>query len=347
MNGAIDTLRVRLTGFEISPNADLEVDPGTKNLKTNEIQGEITLYRDSNYSEIRGKKAYCNTDLFQFDLSGKGAYVKYSVPLVHNNGLNNILPPKSEKEFRSVMERVQCSLEERGIKTDILSGIPSRVDLFKMIESEYEYANYGIVYSSLSPARKPKRDYGYDSHFWKNTQGQFLIYNKYQESIDKHKQSFNLPYNSHRHELRFTTGKSAKTNLKTNSVRELMNEYEYLPDKTAKHLAKIFSLKPEEFQRGFIEDIRNNLSQYIKIGSNPLQSLASDVGRINIIDTIGIPAYLNILKEYFPKGTISKEKKKFDRVLLQRNIQLNNGADLYSEIREKAIDPGYVFSLVA
>lgn len=347
MNGAIDTLRLRLPVCEISHNADLRIQPGTRNLRTNEIEGEFTLYRKAPGNEITGNKAYCNTDLFQFDISQKGTYVKFSVPLVYNNGLNNILPPTNKNEFRSVMERVEFEMAERGIKTNINSGILSRVDLFKMIESDYEYSNYGIVYSSLNPTRKAKREYGYTSHFWKNTQGEILIYDKFQESLDKHKETFNLPQNSHRHEIRFTTGKSAKTNLKLITAGELVNEYECLTGHTARQLANIFTLKPSEFKSGLTEDIRNNLRQYKLRGGNALNSFCNDVGKLNLIKTLGPDSWISIVKDEFTKGTASKEKKKIGKLLLEHNIMTNNAIDLYTEIRGKAIDPNYEFSLVA
>ena len=99
MNGAPDSISIHLANFEVLDTAELTRNRGKENYKTKEIIGERVLFRDSKGNDVWGESAFYNNPLWQFDINKFGAFVKLSIPLVHNNGSNNILPPKVKKKL--------------------------------------------------------------------------------------------------------------------------------------------------------------------------------------------------------------------------------------------------------
>ena len=347
MNGAIDSVSLHLTNFEVLDASAIEIRHGRENYKTKEIIGERVLFKDSKDNHVWGESAFYNTPLWQFDINKFGAFVKLSIPLVHNNGSNNILPPKSKKEVTAVFERVESEMFNNGIKTSLLDNNLSRVDIFKMIESNYEYGNYDAVYKSLNVSRKSKREFGNDSHYWKNAQSEFVIYDKFNEVIAKHGNSFSLPKNSHRHETRFMKGRKVREVLKVATAKELIWIYDSLPVITANELSKIFHTNPKEFKLGLNEDFRNNLLIYLETGRNGKQRILNDTARKHFIETLGIDNYLKIIGEVCGRSQKNKERKEVSRIQLEYGLSNNDLIDLYDEIRTKAINPYYEFRLCA
>ena len=235
----------------------------------------------------------------------------------------------------------------KGIKASLLGNNLSRVDIFKMIESNHEYGNYDSVYKSLGVSRKTKREFGNDSHYWKNTQSEFVIYDKYKEVIAKHGNSFSLPENSHRHEMRFMKGRSVKKDLKVTTAKELVLIYDSLPVMTSNELSKIFHTNPKEFKLGLNEDFRNNLLIYLETGRNGKQRILNDTARKHFIETLGIDNYLKIIGEVCGRSQKNKERKEVSRIQLEYGLSNNDLIDLYDEIRTKAINPYYEFRLCA
>ena len=347
MNGAIDSVSLHLTNFEVLDASAIEIRHGRENYKTKEIIGEIPLFKDSKGNWVMGESAFYNNPLWQFDRNKFGAFVKLSIPLVHNNGSNNILPPKSKKEVTAVFERVESEMLNKGIKASLLDNNLSRVDIFKMIESNYEYGNYGAVYKALNVSRKSKREFGNDSHYWKNAQSEFVIYDKYKEVFAKHGNTFSLPQNSHRHETRFMKGRKVREVLKVATAKELIWIYDSLPVITANELSKIFHTPPNEFKLGLNEDFRNNLILYLEAGRNGKQRILNDAGRKFYIDILGIDNFLKIIGEVCGRSQKNKERKEVSRIELEYGLNNNDLIDLYDEIRTKAINPYYEFRLCA
>lgn len=347
MNGAADSVSIHLANFEVLDASAIEIRHGREKYATKEIIGERLLFNDSKGNNVFGEKAFCNTPLFQFDVIDYGAFVKFSIPLVHNNGSNNILSPKSRKEVIAVFEQVESEMLNNGIKASLLDNNLSRVDIYKNIESNYEYGNYDVVYKALNVSRKPKREFGNDSHYWKNGQSEYVIYDKYKEVIAKYGNSFLLPQNSHRHETKLMKGRKVKEVLKVATAKELILIYDSLPIITANELSKIFHTNPKEFRLGLNEDFRNNLIIYLEAGRNGKQRILNDTARKHFIDTLGIDNYLKIIGEVCGRSQKNKERKEVNRIQLEYGLNNNNLIDLYDEIRTKAIDPYYEFRLCA
>ncbi len=348
MNGGVDTLRLRLENYEVMPNANIQIQPSQYNYQTGSCENECSLFRDSNGKFVTGKKAFLNMPLFQVDISHKGFFVKSSIPLVHSGGQNNLLAPNTSNDFAVAIERIENEMYDNGFKVNLLNGFLSRVDIFKMIESDYEYMNYDPVYRNLLPNRKRLLDLGYDSFLYKNTQGEIIFYDKRAEIISKHNQPFNCPNNSHRHEIRFVNAKSTKSHLKIDNVSKLLELYSQLPVITSNELQKVFKWKPEQFKTGLSEDFRNDLMIYKDMHGRQSQSKYwKDYGLKCKIDQIGKESILKGVEAVHSKNSKSEIKKWIAQIEIESKHTDKMAVDLYAEIRSKAIDPNYKFSLVA
>lgn len=347
MNGGIDTLKLRLEHCEIMRDANIIIQPGSFNYKTG-FGEKNGLFIDPSGNIVIGDKAFCNTPEFQFDITHKGKFVKWSVPLVHSGGINNLLAPNSSNDFKATIERVENEMYDNGIKTNLLNGFLSRVDLFKMIRSNYQYPNYDAVYRNLLPGRKRLLDLGYDSFLYTNGQGQICFYDKHKEMIEKHHTAFNCPNNSHRHEIRFTNARSNRANLKIDTCSKLIEIYEQLPGMISNELGKVFKWKPEQFKTGLNEDFVNDLLVYQdKHGRNFVSRYFNDYGLITRINEIGIEGILRGIKQVSNKQAQSVMRKRIAQIEIESRFADKSAVDLYSEIRSKAIDPNYEFRLCA
>ena len=345
----VDTLRLRLEHCEIMQNANIKVDPATIDYQTGLAENEISLFVDSSGKIRKGKKAYSNIpNWFEFDINHAGIYIKSSVPKVHSGGINNLLAPNSSNDFKATIERIENELYNNGIKAKLFDGFLSRVDLFKMIRSNYQYPNYDAVYRNLLPSRKRLLDLGYDSFLYKNKQGEIIFYDKHKEMIEKHHTAFNCPNNSHRHEMRFTNARSSKANLKIDTCSKLIEVYPQLPEIISGQLSKVFKWKPEQFKTGLNEDFVNDLLVYQdKHGRNSLQRYCSDNGIIRKIDENGKEAFLEGIGRVHGKQAKSVMRKRIAQIEIESRFADKSAVDLYSEIRSKAIDPNYEFRLCA
>lgn len=350
MNGSmgVDTLKLRLKDCEIIRDANIRVDPATIDYRTGLPINERSLFIDPSGNIVTGDKAYCNTPEFNFDMTHKGIYIQFSAPKVHSGGINNLLAPNSSNDFKATIERVENEMYNNGIKANLFNGFLSRVDLFKMIESDYQYSNYAGVYGNLLPSRKRLLDLGYDSFLYTNGQGQICFYDKHKEMIDKHNTAFNCPNNSHRHEIRFTSARSNRANLKIDTCSKLVEVYEELPERISKELSKVFKWKPEQFKTGLNEEFVNDLLVYQdKHGRNSLQRYCSDNGIIRKIDENGKEAFLEGIGRVHGKQAKSVMRKRIAEIEIESRFADKSAVDLYSEIRSKAIDPNYEFRLCA
>ena len=350
MNGSmgVDTLKLRLKDCEIIRDANIRVDPATIDYRTGLPINERGLFIDPSGNIVTGDKAYCNTPEFNFDMTFKGIYIQFSAPKVHSGGVNNLLAPNSRNDFKATIERVENEMYNNGIKANLFNGFLSRVDLFKMIKSDYQYSNYAGVYGNLLPSRKRLLDLGYDSFLYTNGQGQICFYDKHKEMIDKHNTAFNCPNNSHRHEIRFTSARSNRANLKIDTCSKLVEIYEELPERISKELSKVFKWKPEQFKTGLNEDFVNDLLVYQdKHGRNFVSRYFNDYGLITRINEIGIEGILRGIKQVSNKQAQSVMRKRIAQIEIESRFADKSAVDLYSEIRSKAIDPNYEFRLCA
>jgi hypothetical protein len=349
MNGGIDTLRTRLEHCEIMPNANIRVDPATIDYQTGLPEHERNLFVDERGNLVRGKKAYCNDPFFQFDITFKGIFVKSSIPLIHSGGINNLLAPNSSNDFKAAIEQLENELYKNGIKANLLNGFLSRVDFFKMIESNLPYPYYDSVYGNLLPSRLRQIDLGYDSFLFVNNYRQIAFYDKHKEMIDKHNTAFNCPNNSHRHEIRFTSAKSNKANLKIDTCSKLVEVYPQLPEFVSNYLSKeAFKWKPEQFKRGLNQNFRNDLLIYQdKHGRNSQQRYWSDHGLMRQLSDIGKEVILEEIGRIHGKQAKSVMRKRIAQIEIESKFADKSAVDLYSEIRSKAIDPNYEFRLCA
>lgn len=347
MNGGVDTLRLRLEDIEIMPNANIEIQPATINYQTGLCENECSLFIDSKGKLVTGQKAFLNMPQFQVDINYKGKFVKCSIPLVHSGGQNNLLAPNTSNDFAVAIERVENEMYDNGFKVNLFNGFLSRVDIFKMIESDYEYLNYASVYGNLLPNRKRLLDLGYDSFLYTNGQGQICFYDKHKEMIDKHNTAFNCPNNSHRHEFRFTNARSTKSNLKIDTCSKLVEVYQEIPEIISGQLSKVFKWLPEQFKTGLNEDFVNDLLVYQdKHGRNFVSRYFHDYGLITKINENGKEGILQGIKQVSNKQAKSVMRKRIAQIEIESRFADKSAVDLYSEIRSKAIDPNYEFSLV-
>lgn len=180
----IDTLKLSLTDYKVSSDADLIVQPPTRNNATGEMGGNFNLWR-SGSGYVEGSKAFHNAEEFNVTIkpghSPQGdsvlCMVQFSVPKVADGSNYH---PTDEKGAVRALEAIEARLKGIGIKTNVRSSKLSRLDAFKNAEAEESFESYHPVLSMLGPRRMPKRDYG-TTFLWQNTLQEICVYDKREE----------------------------------------------------------------------------------------------------------------------------------------------------------------------
>ena len=91
----IDTLKLHLQDSNTIRIEKSQADKISVNTVANVCTGEAKLHplaTLSNGEHLSGTKAWLNTDDFQLDLTGWGAFIKFSIPKVYHGGEHNIYP---------------------------------------------------------------------------------------------------------------------------------------------------------------------------------------------------------------------------------------------------------------
>ena len=178
----IDTLKLTLQDWHISPGATLKVNTGNMDFQTGEVK-QTHLFTDSSGHEVHGSYAHYNSENLNLSikpLAGKVfAFTTFSAPKRISE--DNYSPIK-ESQFSEVFESVEQELHENGINTHIQEAKLSRVDTFKNILTDEETLSYSRLFGLLQANRaKNKNTYGVTGWLMRNNSTEYCIYDKLEE----------------------------------------------------------------------------------------------------------------------------------------------------------------------
>ena len=224
----LDTIGIRtIPGeFIINGNAELEVYPARYSLNDGEVKNEFYLF-DLNGEDITGSKAILNRENYQVTIDARGLYTQLSVPK-YARGSNYRLSDK--REATEVMKDLERSLNDEGIKLNILDAIPGRLDGCKNVSLNNPTGNYLSFMQNLNGSRM-KSNSGYSNgikrtgHQWSNTRQEIICYDKRLEMQSRKAPVTGLPKNVLRFEHRLRNGKKIKDALGFHTVKDLINNF--------------------------------------------------------------------------------------------------------------------------
>lgn len=355
----IDTLHLTLTDLEIS-SGNLTIEEPKWNLRTNEKEASFDLFVDKKTGEvIRAKKAYLNSDKFNitifpnhFSLISPDlksiCKLSLSVPR-YAKGKNT--DPVSVDEFKEVLKHLEYTLRENGIFTNIDNSEVSRVDLFKMIKTKYEFNDYLPVLSLLEFQRiKNHRDYG-TTLLNHNSQRQYAIYDKVEEENIKSKiakiinHDYNKKHDKTRFEYRLLKSKSVKSQIGFSKTKDFHENYSEVQKPFYDYSLSMFGKEPENIVKPIIEDVRQGLIKYRDKGfQHPIEKyLSNEIAIPSLIKQIGLEDFIQIIKEEFNKQRAYEWKKRIKAVLKNQTLSLIDPStketyvSLYREIKTKLL----------
>lgn len=360
----IDTFNLTLTDLDIS-GANLQIETPNYNLATGEMEATYDLFRDTRTGKIvNAKKAYLNHPKFTFEIRPNhflNPSLIESRPDLTTIKRVNLSVPKyargknteavSVGEFKEVLTDLEKTLKDNGIKTNIQNAEVSRVDIFKMLKTDYEFMNYVEVLSLLDFKRLDKnRDYGTTLLSY-NNQRQFAIYDKIEEEIIKAKREKNSNYNTRqkhdrmRFEYRLLKSKSVKSQIGFTTVKEYHKNYDQVERAFYEYTQATFGKEPENVTKLIIEDFRQGLIEYKNRGlKNPIeQFIQHHISFPQIEQQIGTDQFVRIIKEEFNRKTAGEWKKKIREAIKENKLSSmdfttkENYISLYSEIKRKLL----------
>lgn len=236
----IDTSKFTLDCVTFKPNCDLELKRGTTNLRTGEPSKGGFLFNAGSVA-VRGTGAYRNSDGFFLDVSPRSyapeivdVTVHFSVAGQANDGDNYRLTDKDGTA--RVLQELQAWLDDAGVVTNVLSALPSRIDLTRNFEFEHRFEDYAVVYAAMTPERLEPAEYG-TAYLWKNSAQEITAYDKIVEMAIKakrEKRNFkpsNYGTNVQRLEWRLFGRDKIKTALKAERVSDILDGFDGLETK--------------------------------------------------------------------------------------------------------------------
>jgi hypothetical protein len=201
----LDTLKLSLTDYSVSSNAQLQVQPGLVDNATGELIGNNKLWNCEG-RVVTGSRAWHNGESINITVkpnthtTGAPALclVQFSVPKVATG--SNYLAVGAVGTSRA-LRAVQKYLSEVGIKTNLKTAQVSRLDAFKVAVCKEPFDAYQPVFATLQGRRMRRRDYG-RTMLWENTLWEICAYDKLEEMRRSKHSIEGLPRNSLRFELR-------------------------------------------------------------------------------------------------------------------------------------------------
>lgn len=191
----LDTLKLQLADFSVSPESSLRVQPASFELGTGECV-EQPLFSTSESVAYSGAKAYVNTDRLQFTIKplpagtrAVAAWLQFSVPRCY---CGSNYDPVSEAETKQALVNVESELRDLGIGTNIEAADLSRVDTFQNVEPEESFSSYAKLFERMKLQRAQKRFYG-TTFLLSNASQEFCVYDKLEELKARGESTAGLP----------------------------------------------------------------------------------------------------------------------------------------------------------
>ncbi len=228
----IDTLKLSLTDYSVSADADLVVQPPTRNNATGEIFGNVNLWAKGS-KHVFGSKAFHNGDDFNVTIKAGNSpqgdavlcLVQFSVPKVADGSNYH---PTDHKGTEAALQGIEGRLRSVGIRTSVQTAKLSRLDAFKTVEAAEPYECYYPVLGLLSGKRMAKRDYG-TTFLWGNQSQEICAYDKRAEMEQRKVALDGVPDHPLRFEWRMLKGRKVRESLGgISSVADLLAGYDHV-----------------------------------------------------------------------------------------------------------------------
>lgn len=336
----LDTVKIYLEDYEVKKQNNLTIS--TNYNTSGEEKNSFKLFSLDSGDEIGGNKAYCNTNNFQFDVTSKGAFLKFSVPNVFYQGNN--YKSVNQDQTKDSIKVIETDLKNNGISTNLLNGNLSRLDMFKQITPEEKFSNYIPIFRAVKGSQKQLTDYG-TTFLWKNGVEQVTVYDKIIEMIHHKKDISGLP-DTMRFENRLLNKRKIEQVLEFTKVNELIKYYDELEpayNKAIKH--QIFMLNTEEFNIAIQKEFEARFEYFFLSGGREwLNKFVYGLGT-DAIEVFGVDNFIDLAKRKWQ----NKEKQKAYRLRKKLNERITENTlskrcnvnktllTLYNELKSKLV----------
>jgi hypothetical protein len=227
----LDTLKLSLTEYSVSSNAQLQVQPGLVDNATGELVGNTRLWSVDG-RPVTGSRAWHNGQDVNVTIKPNThttngpslCLVQFSVPKV---ALGSNYYPVSSHGAARAMRLVEKYLADIGIKTNLKTAAVSRLDAFKVAVCSEPFDAYQPVFATLQGQRMKRRDYG-RTFLWENTLQEICAYDKLEEMRHNKHSTDGLPPNSLRFELRALKTQKVRSWLGFREARDVLENLDHL-----------------------------------------------------------------------------------------------------------------------
>ena len=344
----LDTLKLTLQNWRVSPRASLTYNSGNVDFQTGEVK-QTLLFTDSSGREALGSYAHYNSDTLNLSIKPIAghvfAFATFSAP--KRVGDDNYLPIK-ESQFSEVFESVEQELFENGIETDIEKAKLSRVDTFKNILTDEETLTYSRLFGLLEANRaKDRSTHGATTWSMRNNSTEYCIYDKLEEMRNSGHSTDGLEKTLRfEHRCKATAKVKGFFKMETTTVEELKRYgWSAIQDRTIKAWTdNFFKYDIDEIEVLAESQIRNELqffqakygsyffSKYLK--AYGAYFLASSAGGIEVVKR----ALQNM--DFDRKKIYRAERELKEALLLVESLKLDSTSpktlgELYSELKYK------------
>jgi len=339
----IDTIKLFIEDFTVSPQAEITIQPSPYVLGTGELTSDHPLIESEGVS-VGGSKAYLNTDRFNLTIQDKSkAFLQCSLPKVI---AGDNYKPLNKAEAAQALTKVGQSLWESGFHTDINKSNISRLDIFKNVLIDESFSQYANLFQVLRGKRKLRRDYG-STFLWHNTQEQFCIYDKLEEMRIRKKDTKDYS-DTMRFEHRLLNKRKANNVLGFSAVEAIPDNWQVIKDKTIEAWKRdLFSFTVGDVEilaSGEVEALyqyakstgKRYLNKFIQLLAGSYLSGISDKTLKDLIKRCESSESYNVNTRVKVHRAISKfTELKREVAFILPNKEVKKLSDLYSELRYK------------
>lgn len=332
---------MKLSEYEIDKRAPVLVN--TDYTLDGEDKSE-ELIRLTNGFRLYGKKAYLNTEKYNFEIlrgiGGVNAFVHFSIPRITSGSNNCELVDKGCTI--SAINEVEQDLRESGIFTNLSKAKISRLDICRNIVTDAPYREYDNVLNNLQMRRAQKKDLGknIDTHLWKNSLQEICIYDKYSEMQQKKFETGSLDARTVRCEIRLMRTRKVSDETGFTDVADMMDKYEEVSELYRVKLKKnIFKYSVSEFEVLLKEEVKTRLNYFkVHYNRNWVNEFIKTFGIVMIDRIVGMKVFELALKETSAKrNTVHYVRRNYNKKLFENSLFTSgvNSADLYNELKYK------------
>jgi hypothetical protein len=346
----IDTMKVLLTDYAVK-KAKLSLVPSTIDTETGEMKGNFPLWTDGQKT-FEGSQAYHRDEHFNVNLSaqfkndGSGistvCYVTFDVPKFAGGHNYQAVDFAGTQD---ALKQAEKKLRDVGIKTNIMTAKPSRMDTFDNVEADEPYSCYQPVLALLHGSRMKER--GYEGGFlWENQSHEICAYDKRQKmKKDKHSLS-GLPKHPIRFEYRAKQARKIQTAYGFHSVQDLMDGYDSIRSVYLQTMGKqLFKYSASDVEALFHSELVKDFEWYhAHTGARWMDKYFRDYGIFCIMQKASMETVLGALNEVEDnKMKRSRLKKKLGEAhfasaaLSLMPASSRTHGELYNELQEKLL----------